>query len=130
VTATSWRSLKSAASTIDTNAARPERAARWFDAPEPRTLTVRPRPCDHHNTPAVGSSVNVATVPTLSHRRLRSPRSGTTSARHQYPAHQHTRFGGVHGVQIAARKIPVGRQTDFLAGTVMTQVDPLTIGWL
>jgi hypothetical protein len=33
VTVTSWRSLKSAASTIDTSAARPERAARWFDAP-------------------------------------------------------------------------------------------------
>jgi hypothetical protein len=32
---------------IDTNAARPERAARWCDAPEPRTLTTRPRPCDH-----------------------------------------------------------------------------------
>ena len=29
----------------------------------------------------------------------------------------HNRFGGVHSVQIAARKMPVGRQTDFLAGT-------------
>jgi hypothetical protein len=42
VMATWWRSLRSAAFTIGTNAARPEGAARGCEAPERRVVTARP----------------------------------------------------------------------------------------
>lgn len=61
--------------------------------------------------------MNVATVPPPSHGRWRSRRSGTTCARHQYRPPRTTDSAACTAFKIAARKMPVGRQIDFLAGT-------------
>ena len=41
----------------------------------------------------------------------------------------HNRVGGVHGVQIAARKMLVGRQIDFLAGTAAASAQQNQPSW-
>ena len=108
VMATSWRSLRSAASTIDTNAERPDRAAAACctrAAPQLPGTVLRQR-----NTPA--RAVDVATC---RHVHIGAAFTFTTirdDVRDDISTCQPAqRIAGGHGVQIAARDVPIRWQT-------------------